>query len=115
MSNDRIPVEQPDPGALLRTKRPFSLGRVAATPAALELLAKNNVHPAALIQRHQGCDWGEVDAHDAEINNRAVLHGGRIVGCHKVDGIDVWLITETIGGERGNPIIGTTMLLASEY
>ncbi|MCY1163814.1 hypothetical protein D9M73_36750 [compost metagenome] len=115
MSADRIPVERPDPGALLRQKRPFSLGQVVATPAALELLAKNNMHPAALIQLHQGCEWGSVDREDAALNDRAVLHGGRIVGCHKVDGIDVWLITEPIGGERGNPIIGTTMLLASEY
>lgn len=114
MSNDRIPVEQPDPGALLRQKRPFSLGRVVATPAALELLARNNMLPAALIQRHQGCDWGEVNAHDAALNDRA-LHGGRIVGCHKIDGIAVWLITEVVGGEHGNLIIGTTMLLAGEY
>ena len=38
----------------------FDLGRVVATPGALELLAATETNPAELLERHVSGDWGEV-------------------------------------------------------
>ena len=38
----------------------FSIGRLVATPRALELLTTANGNPSRLVQRHQCGDWGEL-------------------------------------------------------
>jgi hypothetical protein len=42
----------------------FRLGRLVATPGALQALADAGQSPLEFIQRHQAGDWGEVPEED---------------------------------------------------
>jgi len=85
----------------------FELGRVVATPGALEVLAPEE--PLVLLRRHASGDWGEVDAHDRRANNRALKDGTRILSAYvSAGGERVWIITEA---DRSS----TCLLLPSEY
>jgi len=85
----------------------FPLGRIVATPGALEVLAPEE--PIILLQRHQSGDWGEVDGHDRRANNRALKDGTRILSAYvAARGEKVWIITEA---NRSS----TCLLLPSEY
>jgi hypothetical protein len=63
----------------------FPLGRVVATPGALEALAASGVSPAQLLTRHQTGDWGEVPPEDAKENERSVKDGFRIFSSYAAD------------------------------
>jgi len=84
------------------------------TPGAskvLELLAAEGVigaSPETLIMRHASGDWGELDAHDRAVNERALRHGWRVVSAYHFCGgtVRIWIITD--GGT-------TTILLPEEY
>ncbi len=83
------------------------MGRVVATPGALEVLAPEE--PLVLLRRHAAGDWGEVDAHDQRANNRALKDGTRILSAYTLPGgRKVWIITEA---DRS----ATTILLPEEY
>ncbi len=89
--------------------RLFGLGVVVATPGALELLAATGTDPTELLRRHQGGDWGDVDAHDRRANNAALKHGTRLLSSYALpSGAKVWILTEA---DRS----ATTMLLPDEY
>ncbi|KPK37450.1 MAG: hypothetical protein AMJ65_14540 [Phycisphaerae bacterium SG8_4] len=97
-------------GEGFKGKRPlFSLGHLAATTGALELLQKDADLAALLIKRHELGDWGDVDSEDWATNNRSLKLGGRIVSSYKLLGAGtLWIITEA---DRSC----TTLLLPSEY
>jgi hypothetical protein len=84
----------------------FPLGRLVATPGALEHLG----HAGALdlVLRHQRGDWGDLDAHDRRENEYSVDRRLRILSAYVVDEVKYWVITEA---DRS----GTTVLLPSEY
>ena len=92
----------------------LALGECLITPGAskvLELLAKEGVvgaSPATLIRRHARGDWGELDAHDRAVNDRALRHGWRVLSAYHFSGgtVRIWVITD--GGT-------TTVLLPEEY
>lgn len=85
----------------------FPLGRIVATPGALEALAPEE--PIALLMRHQSGDWSELDAHDQRENDKSVRYGYRVLSSYTaVSGERIWLITEA---DRSS----TCILLPSEY
>ncbi len=88
----------------------FELGRVVATPGALEALATAGVDPGELLSRHASGDWGELDAHDRRENARSLKHGFRLLSSYRVGdaGGRVWIITEA---DRSS----TCLLLPEEY
>jgi len=87
----------------------FPLGRLLATPGALDLLDRHAVDGVELLQRHQRGDWGEVSPEDAAANKFAVEHCLRIVSSYRIGTTDkVWVITES--DHRL-----TTILLPEEY
>lgn len=88
----------------------FPLGRVLATPGALEVLEEAGVDACALLRRHQAGDWGEVPACDARENAKSVRNGWRVLSAYPVDGngLRVWVLTEA---DRS----ATTILLPVEY
>ncbi len=88
----------------------FPLGRVVATPGALELLEATGADPLRLLQRHVSGDWGEVPTEDARENELSVREGFRILSSYPVgnDGSKVWIITEA---DRSS----TCLLLPDEY
>ena len=87
----------------------FPLGRLVATPGAVELLrsAGEDLLPA-LLERHRSGDWGDVPSEDARENEFSVRHGFRIISSYRVAGERLWVITER---DRS----ATTLLLPSEY
>lgn len=87
----------------------LALGRVYATPGALEVLGRIGVAPADLLERHAAGDWGDLDAEDWRANEVAVRDGDRVLSLYPVgDGDRVWIITEW---DRS----ATTVLLPQEY
>jgi len=90
----------------------FDLGRVVATPGAMDLLASAGENPARLLERHVSGDWGEVPPEDARENERSLKYGWRLMSSYPVrseaDGERVWVITEA---DRSS----TCLLLPSEY
>ena len=92
------------------TGQRFKLGRIVATPGALELLGELEVSPSELLDRHASGDWGEVPEEDARENEHGLKHGFRILSSYPVggNGARVWIITEA---DRSS----TCLLLPSEY
>lgn len=86
------------------------LGRIVATPGALDSLTEAGVSPTALLRRHQTGDWGNLSVPDQRVNNRAARHGGeRILSSYALPtGVRVWIITEADQSS-------TCLLLPEEY
>jgi hypothetical protein len=91
------------PGAL------FPLGRLAATPGAIDALQRANQHAFEFVARHARGDWSELDEHDTRENQFSLEHGFRVVSNYKTRAGEVlWIITEA---DRSV----TTLLLPDEY
>lgn len=87
----------------------FPLGRLLATPGALDSLAEAETNSLELIMRHVSGDWGDLDEEDKRENELSLEHGFRILSAYTLDtGVKVWVITEY---DRS----ATTILLPSEY
>jgi hypothetical protein len=87
----------------------FPLGRLVATPGALQALAEAGQSPMEFVRRHQSGDWGEVNEEDQRENELSVTHGFRILSAYRTArGVRMWVITEA---DRS----ATTLLLPSEY
>ena len=87
----------------------FPFGQVVATPGALEALEEAGETAATLLRRHITGDWGEVDEHDRQENERSLVDGCRLLSVYTLStGTKLWIITEA---DRSS----TTLLLPSEY
>lgn len=100
-------ANQPKPGHAR-----FPLGKLAATPGALDLLDRYHVSLFDLLARHASGDWGDVGAEDAHANEQALIHGNRLLSCYTLVPGDpdtrVWLLSEQ---DRS----ATTAIMPSEY
>jgi hypothetical protein len=63
-----------------RSKLPIKLGKIVASPAALDALKRAGVNLPSLLVRHAGGDWSELSPEDAQANQDAVLYGERVIG-----------------------------------
>ena len=89
-------------------------GRCVITPAAEAALRENHVTADEYVRRHQGGDWGELEAEDVEFNNGAVSSGTEIQSEYKLaDGRLIWVITDAENDDHQRE--HTTVLLPSEY
>ena len=86
----------------------FGLGKVVATPGAIEALDEVNCLPITLLNRHQSGDWGDLDKEDKDANADALVSGNRIFSAYVIKNIKFWIITEADSSS-------TTILLPSEY
>jgi hypothetical protein len=85
----------------------FRLGHLVSTPNALSQLQQEDILKA--LQRHQGGDWGDVDEHDRQANDQALIEGTRLLSVyHAATGTRFWIITEA---DRSV----TTILLPEDY
>ena len=89
-------------------RAPLPLGRVVATPGALELLAEARAYPYDLLARHAAGDWGELCAFDRRQNEIALRDGLRVLSSYETTAGRVWIITEA---DRSI----TTILLPEDY
>lgn len=87
----------------------FPLGRVVATPGALEKLAESSENAALFLRKHQLGIWGDVCSDDAQANEQALKDGDRILSVyHTAKGQKLYVITEA---DRSS----TCVLLPEEY
>jgi hypothetical protein len=87
----------------------FKLGRVVATPGAVNALRRAGQPAWTFLARHLTGDYGEVGADDRAANDEAVRAGGRILSSYTTTaGEAVWVITEA---DRSS----TALLLPEEY
>lgn len=85
----------------------FRLGRIVATPNALDLIPPNEILEA--IQKHQVGDWGDISKEDQNANDSAAIEGSRILSSYRSNaGERFWIITEA------NRSV-TTVLLPCDY
>ena len=87
----------------------FRLGRVVATPGAVDALARAGESAGPLLLRHVTGDWGDVPPEDCVENDRAVQQECRILSAYTLsDRTRLWIITEA---DRSS----TCILLPEEY
>lgn len=82
-------------GVRVAARPRLALGKVYATPGAIEVLERAGIAPGSLLERHAAGDWGELCAEDWQANERAVKDGERVLSVYPVgEGERVWVITE---------------------
>ena len=87
----------------------FLLGRIVATPGALEALSQTNQDAALFLSRHQHGDWGNLCEEDKQENEFSVLNNFRILSAYTLNTrVRIWIITEA---DRST----TTILLPEDY
>ncbi len=93
----------------------FSLGRLVATPGALEALEDAGQDAMHFFALHASGAWGDLDGEDRAANDRAIAHEGdpdrqdRVLSSYQTRmGVKLWVITEW---DRSV----TTILLPDEY
>ncbi|ALV54779.1 MULTISPECIES: hypothetical protein [Burkholderia] len=87
----------------------FKLGRIFATPAALEAITDARVSIVDLLIRHVCGDWGDLSESDREQNELSIEVGLRLLSSYVLpSGQTVWVITEW---DRSS----TTFLLPGDY
>jgi hypothetical protein len=85
----------------------FRCGKIVSTPNALSRLTQEEILLG--IKRHQAGDWGDVDEHDRQANERALIEGTRLWSVyHAANGVKFQIITEA---NRS----ATTVLLPEDY
>jgi hypothetical protein len=87
---------------------PLPLGRIVATPGALEVLLETGGDPLQYLARHVSGAWGDLDEGDRRENMRSLSNGWRVLSSYLVGGRNIWIITEA---DRSV----TTILLREEY
>lgn len=87
----------------------FFLGRLVATPGALQALTVAREEPLAYLRRHVRGDWGDLSPEDRQANDAAVKVGARVFSAYETGtGTRLWVITEA---DRSS----TCILLPEEY
>lgn len=90
--------------ALLQPK--FALGRIIATPAALDAIQGSGQTTEFFLDRHVTGDWSSPCCDDRQPNDAAST---RLLSAHKtLNGFWIWIITEA---DRSS----TAIMLPSEY
>jgi hypothetical protein len=62
----------------------FGLGRLLATPGALEVVEKSGDNLSELLTRHAAGDWGDVCPADRRANEDALRHGARLFSSYRL-------------------------------
>lgn len=95
----------------------FEMGRLNATPGAVELInsLKEDPEEAGLgvvglkfLSRHMSGDWGDLTDDDKKLNDQDLDAGGRLHSAYHTEKGKLWIITEW---DRSS----TTLLLPAEY
>lgn len=92
----------------MTTKPLFPLGRLVATPGALEALRAAGLGPAVFLSRHVTLEPGVLCPEDQQTNRQALIHGDRIFSAFMCGEEKLYVITEA---DRSV----TTILLPEEY
>ena len=73
----------------------FSLGRLLATPGALDAANRAGENLLLFFCRPAAGDWGDLSRDDLSANDEALKEGTRLLSAyHLKDGTKIWIITE---------------------
>jgi hypothetical protein len=72
----------------------FELGRVTATPGALDLAEEHGIDLRALLMRHLRGDWGDLGDEDKQLNEEALKNGARIFSAYGSGVTKLYVITD---------------------
>ncbi len=87
----------------------FNLGKLVATPGAINALRRSSQSAGEFLTKHVRGEWGNLDDHDIEENQRALREGTRILSSYTTSlGDVIWVITEA---DRSS----TCILLPEDY
>jgi hypothetical protein len=88
----------------------FSLGKIVATPRALEALGREGSNGLEYLRRHVTGNWGDLCDDDKRENELSLKEEGRILSAYMLQrtGVKLWILTEA---DRSV----TTLLLPEEY
>lgn len=87
----------------------FSLGRLVATPGAIEAFRVADQDVGEYLRRHQAGDWGEVSPGDGKENDWSLANEARLLSAYTLStGVKFWIISEA---DRSS----TCILLPQEY
>ena len=87
----------------------FALGRILATPGAINAMKEAGESPLKLLRRHAHGDFGDLHQDDVRANELAIRRGLRVLSAYVLTTDErVWVITEA---DRS----ATTILLPEEY
>ena len=93
----------------------FYLGRIVATPGALEAMERTSTNPLDLLRRHVTRDWGDICDEDKQANESALETGARLMSAYALaDETKIWIITDAEVDEHHHRY-ATTILLPEEY
>ena len=71
------------------------LGRIVATPGALEAMARAGQDAKFSLEKNASGDWGQVDERDRAENDYGLARGYRILSSYRAAaGETLWIITE---------------------
>ena len=94
---------------MLQNHSLFPLGRIVATPGALDALQQAGHTAQEFLARHGAGDWGELSTEDRKENAFAVTRSLRLLSAYRLStGVRIWVITEA---DRS----ATTVLLPEDY
>lgn len=96
------------------SKPDFSIGKLLATPAALEALEEADVDIIDLVERHIAKDWGDLSDDDKRLNDVALHDGSRILSAYILP-TDVKILIITEAADENGDRAATTALLPEEY
>lgn len=109
MEQDTSTKNQHPRGRLYRGRPSlFRLGRIVATPAALQLLQDEQRQPGEFLAKHRTGDWGVLDPEDERANAEALDQGYRLLSSYPLRTGTLWIITEA---DRCT----TTLLIPEDY
>ena len=87
----------------------FDLGRILATPGAINAMKAAGESPLRLLRRHVHGDWGDLHEDDHRANELALRQALRVLSAYVLSTEErVWIITEA---DRSS----TTILTPEEY
>ncbi|TPA31609.1 hypothetical protein DIJ61_04405 [Burkholderia pseudomallei] len=86
----------------------FKLGRILATPAAVDAVDRASISVVDLLIPHIRGDWGDLSESDKQQNELALIAGGRLLSSYSIAEAWIWIVTEA---DRS----ATTLLLPDEY
>jgi hypothetical protein len=88
----------------------FHVGELTATPEAVTGARAAGIDVVAVVPRHLGGDWSDVDAATRDRNDAATATGGCLYSAYCLPGIDDTLVVTT-GADRSH----ITVTLASQH
>jgi len=93
----------------------FNLGRIVATPNAIDALHRNNKAGTEYLARHSRGDWGDLCEADREANEESLKDGSRILSAYLLpDETKLWIITDAAMDGKDDRQV-TTLLLPEDY